>query len=157
MRISDWSSDVFFRSELASWADVEISQSLQDGSLPFPGVAGKHPDFGLHVTAFAHGDAVQAQLVARYRLENTTDRPRAYTLALAIRPLQVNPPTQFLSTVGGVSRIDSISVGPITAEVNGEPRLFAREAPDPRFASTFDHGMATRLLARSDERREGTQ
>src|SRR3546814_4057697 len=110
MRISDWSSDVFFRSELASWADVEISQSLQDGYLPIPGVAWKHPDFGLHVTAFAHGDAEQAQLVARYRLENTTDRPRAYTLALAIRPLQVNPPTQFLSTVGGVSRIDSISV-----------------------------------------------
>src|SRR3546814_3344980 len=85
MRISDWSSDVFFRSELASWADVEISQSLQDGYLPIPGVAWKHPDFGLHVTAFAHGDAEQAQLVARYRLENTTDRPRAYTLALAIR------------------------------------------------------------------------
>src|SRR3546814_1178186 len=92
MRISDWSSDVCssdlggFRiepfvvhgDELASWADVEISQSLQDGYLPIPGVAWKHPDFGLHVTAFAHGDAEQAQLVARYRLENTTDRPRAY-------------------------------------------------------------------------------
>src|SRR3546814_2720568 len=120
MRISDWSSDV-------------CSSDL--------------PDFGLHVTAFAHGDAEQAQLVARYRLENTTDRPRAYTLALAIRPLQVNPPTQSLSTVVCVSRFDSISVGPITTEVNGEPRLFAREAPDARFASTFDHGMATSLLA----------
>src|SRR3546814_2844527 len=81
--------------ELASWADVEISQSLQDGYLPIPDVAWKHPAFGLHVTAFAHGDAEQAQLVARYRLENTTDRPRAYTLALAIRPLPVNPPTPF--------------------------------------------------------------
>src|SRR3546814_16762744 len=117
MRISDWSSDV-------------CSSDL--------------PDFGLHVTAFAHGDAEQAQLVARYRLENTTDRPRAYTLALDIRPLQVNPPTQFLSTVGGVSRIDSISVGPLTTELNGETRLFARAAPAARFASTFDHGMAPR-------------
>src|SRR3546814_17662350 len=164
MRISDWSSDVFFRSELASWADVEISQSLQDGYLPIPGVAWKHPDFGLHVTAFAHGDAEQAQLVARYRLENTTDRPRAYTLALAIRPLQVNPPTQFLSTVGGVSRIDSISVGPITTEVNGETRLFAREAPDARFDSQSANGMATSLLAaaalpgtRTEERRGGKE
>src|SRR3546814_15232925 len=43
--------------------------------------------------------------------------------------------------------IDSISVGPITTEVNGEPRLLARQAPDARFASTFDHGMATSLLA----------
>src|SRR3546814_8234168 len=128
----------------ASWADWEISQALQCGYLPVPDVAWNHRAFGLHVTAFAHGDAEQAQLVARYRLENTTDRPRAYTLALAIRPLQVNTPTQFLSTVGGVSRIDSISVGPITTEVNGEPRLFARQAPDERFASTFAHGMATR-------------
>src|SRR5690606_36303470 len=133
--------------DLVTWADVEVSQSLQDDYLPIPGVAWKHPDFGLQVTAFAHGDAGQAQLVARYRLENTSDRPQAYTLALAIRPLQVNPPTQFLSTVGGVSRIDSTSVGPITTEVNGEPRLFARQAPDARFASTFDHGMATSLLA----------
>ncbi|GAB3318485.1 discoidin domain-containing protein [Luteimonas notoginsengisoli] len=132
---------------LASWADVEISQTLQDGYLPIPGVAWKHPDFGLQVTAFAHGSAEQAQLVARYRVENTSDTARTYTLALAIRPLQVNPPTQFLSTVGGVSRIDSMSLGSIVTEVNGEPRLFARQAPDSRFASTFDHGMATSLLA----------
>src|SRR5690606_14978209 len=101
---------VLLGDELVGWADVEATQSLQDGYLPIPGVAWKHPGFGLRVTAFAHGDAGQAQLVARYRLENTTDRARAYTLALAIRPLQVNPPTQFLSTVGGVSRIDRISV-----------------------------------------------
>src|SRR5690606_1956567 len=75
------------------------------------------------------------------------DRPRTYTFALAIRPLQVNPPTQFLSTVGGVSRIDSISLGPIVTEVNGAPRLFTRQTPDTRFASAFDHGMATSLLA----------
>src|SRR5690606_21200882 len=67
---------------LVTWADVETSQSLQDGYLPIPEVAWKHPAFGLQVTAFAHGDAGQAQLVARYRLENTGDRPRAYTLAL---------------------------------------------------------------------------
>ena len=132
---------------LVTWADVETSQSLQDGYLPIPEVAWKHPAFGLQVTAFAHGDAGQAQLVARYRLENTGDRPRAYTLALAIRPLQVNPPTQFLSTVGGVSRIDDISVGQVVTEVNGRLRLFARQVPDARFASTFDRGMATSLLA----------
>src|SRR5690606_25672559 len=67
-----------------------------------------------------------------------------------IRPLQVNPPTQFLSTVGGVSRIDDISLGSIVTEVNGEPRLFARQAPDARFASAFDHGMAASLLGSSE-------
>jgi hypothetical protein len=133
--------------EFVGWAGVDASQSLRDGYLPIPTVAWKHPAFGLQVTAFAHGNAQQAQLVARYRLENTSDRRQAYTLALAIRPLQVNPPSQFLSTVGGVSRIDSISVGPLVTEVNGRPRVFARQRPDARFASTFDGGMAASLLA----------
>src|SRR5690606_15326996 len=87
-----------------------------------------------------------AQLVARYALRNTTDEPRTYTLALAIRPLQVNPPTQFLSTVGGVSRIDDISIDSFVAEVNGRPRVFARQPPDAAFASSFDAGMAAPLL-----------
>jgi hypothetical protein len=133
--------------ELVGWADVQATQSLQDGDLPIPGVAWKHPAFGLGITAFAHGDAALAQLVARYRLENTSAQARDYTLALAIRPLQVNPPSQFLNTVGGVSRIDSLSVGRIVTEVNGEPRVFARQPPDATFASTFDGGMAAGLLA----------
>ncbi|MDN5782038.1 MAG: discoidin domain-containing protein, partial [Luteimonas sp.] len=133
--------------ELVSWAGVEATQSLQDGYLPIPGVDWKHPAFGLRVTAFAHGNEQQAQLVARYRLENTTDQPRAYTLALAIRPLQVNPPSQFLNTIGGFSRIERLSLGRSVTEVNGEPRLFAWQPPDARFASTFDAGMATSLLA----------
>ncbi|WP_417473377.1 discoidin domain-containing protein [Luteimonas mephitis] len=137
---------VLLGDRLVGWADVEASQSLQDGYLPIPSVAWKHPGFALRVTAFAHGNAGRAQLVARYRLENTTDRPQAYTLALAVRPLQVNPPSQFLSTVGGVSRIDSLSIGPRVIEVNGRPRLFARQPPDARFASSFDGGMAASLL-----------
>ena len=131
---------------LVGWADVEARQSLEDGYLPIPSVDWKHPDFDLRVTAFAHGDASLAQLVARYALRNTTDAPKTYTLALAIRPLQVNPPTQFLSTVGGVSRIDEISVGRVVTAVNGRPRVFARQPPDAFFASSFDAGMATRLL-----------
>jgi len=133
--------------ELVGWPGVKTSQSLQDGYLPIPAVDWSHPAFGLRVTAFAHGDAQLAQLVARYRLENTTDQPRTYTLALAIRPLQVNPPSQFLNTIGGVSRIDRLALGRIVTEVNGEPRLFARQLPDARFASTFDAGMAASLLA----------
>ncbi len=132
---------------LVDWAGVRTTQSLADGDLPVPSVAWAHPAFGLTITAFAHGSAELAQLVARYRLENTTAQARDYTLALAIRPLQVNPPSQFLNTVGGVSRIDSLSVGRIATEVNGRPRVFARQPPDARFASAFDGGMAASLLA----------
>jgi hypothetical protein len=141
--------------KLVAWADVQATQSLQDGYLPIPRVHWTHPAFGLDVTTFAHGGQGLSQLVARYRLENTTGQARDYTLALAVRPLQVNPPSQFLNTVGGVSRIERIKVDRFVVDVDGKPRVFARQAPDAAFASSFDAGMAVERLA-SGERPETT-
>lgn len=134
---------------LVGWADVRAKQSLQDGYLPIPGVDWKHDAFALRVTAFAgrspRGDG--SQLHARYRLTNTTKAPQDLVLALALRPLQVNPPSQFLNTVGGVSRIDTLSFDRDVASVNGKPRVHASEVPDVAFATTFDAGMAVSHLA----------
>ncbi|WP_425602528.1 discoidin domain-containing protein [Luteimonas galliterrae] len=128
--------------EVATWADVGLSQSLQDGYLPIPSVEWKHDLFGLRVTAFAQGERMRSQLVARYRLTNASDAARDYVLALAVQPFQVNPPTQFLSTVGGVSAIGRLSVDGGTASIADKARVFADHAPDASFASTFDAGMA---------------
>ncbi|NZA28441.1 discoidin domain-containing protein [Luteimonas sp. SJ-92] len=132
---------------LVAWADVEATRSLQDDYLPIPSVHWEHPDLRLEVTAFAHGDRDDARLVARYRLENTGARAREFILALAIRPFQVNPPSQFLNTIGGVSRIDSIAVGGRTVAVNGRERVHLSQAPDAAFATAFDAGMAVDHLA----------
>ncbi len=86
-----------------TWADVRITQSLLDGYLPIPSVRWDHADYRLDITAFAQGEQARSQLVGRYRLTNTTQATKDYVLRLKVRPLQVNPPTQFLSTVGGVS------------------------------------------------------
>lgn len=156
--------------ELATWADVQATQSLQDGYLPIPtvtwarvGAATAAKDTGkthrghgrshnaepmLSITAFARGEAASSQLVARYRLTNPGSIARDYTLALAVRPLQVNPPSQFLNTVGGVSRIDELAVGRTVVEVNGQPRVFARQPPDAGFATAFDSGMAVSWLGK---------
>src|SRR5690606_28757782 len=74
---------------LVTWADVAVAQSLQDGYLPVPGVDWGHDAFVLRVPAFAHGDREAARLVSRYVLRNSGDEAREYTLALAVRPLQV--------------------------------------------------------------------
>ena len=37
-------------------------------------------------------------------------QPRRVTLALAWRPFQANPPTQFLAHPGGVSEIDALLI-----------------------------------------------
>ncbi len=131
---------------LHAWPDVEVAQSLEAGYLPIPTVSWTHRDFGLGITAFAHGTPERSQLVARYRLRNTGRRARDYALALAVRPLQVNPPSQFLNTIGGVSPIRELAVDGGTVHVGGTARVFAKQIPDAAFATAFDAGPAVAHL-----------
>lgn len=144
-----FSIEPFVRVEgrLIGWADVQATQSLQDGYLPIPSVDWAHDTVALRVTAFARGARADSQLVARYRVGNPGDKERDYTLALAVRPFQVNPPSQFLNTIGGVSRIESLAFDGGTVSVAGEPRVFAKQVPDAAFATAFDAGMAVSHLA----------
>ncbi|MUV14637.1 coagulation factor 5/8 type domain-containing protein [Noviluteimonas gilva] len=112
----------------ATWADVQATQSLQDDYLPIPSVHWQHPDFKLHITAFGEGKPGDARLVARYRLTNTSREPADFTLQLRARPLQVNPPSQFLNTTGGVSPIGSIEVAANDMRVDDRIVRFSRAA-----------------------------
>ncbi len=133
--------------ELVTWADVQASQSLQDGYLPIPSVQWRHGRFALEVTTFAHGTPKQSQLVARYRLTNTTAHLREYVFALAARPFQVNPPSQFLNTVGGVSSIRSIAATEDGFRVDARV-VAAGQAASAALATTFDQGeIGERLRA----------
>ena len=131
---------------LLTWNDVEATQSLQDGYLPIPSVHWTHDDAMLDVTAFAHGTPRDSQLVVRYRLTNPGGKAREYTLALAVQPFQVNPPSQFLNTTGGFSRIESLAIEGGTVSVAGTPRVFAKQLPTAAFATPFDAGMAVSFL-----------
>jgi hypothetical protein len=133
--------------KLVTWADVQATQSLADGYLPIPSVHWTHAEAALDITAFAQGSPASSQLVARYRLRNTTAKARDYTLALALRPLQVNPPSQFLNTAGGVSPIREVEISGNVATVNGKQRVFALQPPDIGFATSFDAGMVEEQLA----------
>ncbi|MGY1519975.1 discoidin domain-containing protein [Luteimonas sp. A482] len=132
---------------LATWNDVRTRQSLQDGYLPIPSVHWAREDLQLDITAFAHGEPADSRLVARYRLTNPGGTARDYTLALAVQPFQVNPPSQFLNTRGGVSPIRALSVDGGTVSVEGRPRVFAKQLPGAAFVSGFDAGMAVTHLA----------
>src|SRR5690606_38237607 len=122
--------------------------------LPMPEVewtaAGGADASALQVSAFAHGSAGDSRVVARYRLRNPHPRPREYVLALAVRPLQVNPPAQFLNTIGGVSPIRSLAIDGGTVTVDGRPRIFATQSPDQAFATPFDAGLDVQRLASGD-------
>ncbi len=131
---------------LATWNDVRTRQSLQERYLPIPTVHWTRDDLQLDITAFAHGEPASSRLVARYRLSNPGGMPRDYTLALAVRPFQVNPPSQFLNTRGGVSPIRALSIDGGTVSVEGRPRVFAKQLPAAAFATVFDAGMAVSHL-----------
>ena len=133
--------------KLVSWADVSPIQSLQDSYLPIASVDWQHDKASLSVTGFVQGTPEKSQLVARYSLKNPDKVAHEYTLALAIRPWQVNPPTQFLNTIGGFSRIDSLDMEEGLVKVNGEPRLYPVQAPDARFATAFDGKLEVMHLA----------
>jgi hypothetical protein len=131
------------------WADVQVSQSLQDNYLPIPTVTWKHAGFALTTTAFAAGRPGDSRVVARHRLTNTGTTSRDYVLALAMQPWQVNPPSQFLNTTGGFSPINAISVRDGVASVNGRDSVrFMR--PDAALASRFDAGLIRERLASMD-------
>jgi hypothetical protein len=127
-------------SRLVTWADVKATQSLADGYLPVPSVAWQHPEWSMRVTALARGTRDAAELVARYTVTNTTDKPQSLQLVLAARPFQVNPPTQFLNITGGVSSIRSLDWDGTKLSVNGHAKVVPLAAPDRFSASTFDSG-----------------
>ena len=140
---------------LTTWADVSVSQSLQDGDLPIPTVTWAFDDWTLAITAFAEGTPEQAQLYGQYVLTNTSNTPRTLTLALMVRPFQVNGPSQFLAIPGGVGPIEQIDWNGSTLVLNDAIRISSLAAPDGVAISPFDSGADPQsLLAAADRRRD---
>ena len=134
--------------ERITWAQVRLSQSLRDGYLPQPGVHWQHPAFTLDIDAAADGLKTAPELLARYRLRNTGRAPETFVLTLAVRPWQVNPPQQFLSTPGGVVDVASLRWQGDRLMVNGQPVIpLARAGLQRVTALPFDAGLSLAALA----------
>ena len=129
---------------VVSWADVRIEQRLRDGYLPVPGVRWMHPRFRLDIEAAAQDTREESRALVRYELRGT-DGPQP-TLVLAARPLQVNPPQQFLAVPGGTSAIRTLAWDGTALRVNGRDALRPTRAPDAAVASPGDGGPAIERL-----------
>jgi hypothetical protein len=132
-----------------TWADVAPTQSLRDGYLPLPAVHWRHDAFTLDIEAGADGARDAPQALARYTLVNRSDRPRRFTLLLALRPWQVNPPQQFLTTPGGASPVRELSWGDGVLAVNGRGTLRPTDTPRAVSAAAFDAGLPLEALRRA--------
>lgn len=110
---------LYMDGKLLTWNDVKTSVAANPEGLPLPQVVWSTGDIDLIINAFAAGPADSSVLYARYRIANNSRKYKKPTLYLAIRPLQVNPPWQFLNLAGGVARIDSISLQGSTVKLSG--------------------------------------
>jgi hypothetical protein len=114
-----------------SWATArEITPSLADDYLPIPSVTWRAAAWEMTVTALAIGAPARSQLAARYTLRNRTAAPLTVRLVLAVRPFQVNPPTQFLNITGGVRRIARIAWDGSALAIDGTTALRTLAPPD---------------------------
>lgn len=93
----------------------------------------------LTVTAFAAGSAGASSLLARYRVGNRGAAPVRTTLFLAMRPFQVNPPWQFLGTMGGAAPLGAVTYGRRMVTADSQ-RVIAVTPPGGFGATTLDRG-----------------
>ena len=129
-----------FGGQLLSWADARLETSLEDGYLPIPTVRWALPGLSLAITALAAGTSEAAEVFVRFRVENLGTEQREGDLFLAIRPFQVNPPSQTLNVRGGTTRLVALSVSPDGAIVDGRIPLRVSPAADRFGATSFAGG-----------------
>ncbi|MEF7614115.1 discoidin domain-containing protein [Aquincola sp. MAHUQ-54] len=127
-------------------SNVEIHHHLPQGHLPMPALQWRHPALRLDIETAADGTARQPTLLARYRLHNPGPAERTVQLWLALRPWQVNPPQQFLTTPGGESRVASLAWRAGRLWVNGAAGPAPTQAPQAVQAAPFDQGLSLQAL-----------
>ena len=129
-----------------TWAGVALGHSLREGYLPLPSVHWKHPAFTLDIEAAADGRRDAPELLARYVLRNTGTAARSFTLMLSVRPWQVNPPQQFLSTPGGASPLRALRWSDGMLAVNDKTALRPGTTPWRITALPWDGGLSLAAL-----------
>ena len=139
---------LFVEGKLLTWADAAVSQSLSPDPLPVPRVTWRADSLVLEVTAIAIGDTARPAVRVRYRLRWEGATSRRVILQLAIRPFQVNPPTQFLNHPGGGAPIRSLRYAGGMVMGEGDRGIVARTPPAGFGAVTGDQGDITDDLAR---------
>lgn len=126
--------------ELVTWADVATTASLKDGVLPLPRVVWDRGPWRLDISVAPIGEPGASALRAAYAVTNTGAAADSVTLLLAVRPFQVNPPSQFLNLRGGTARISHLARDGRAVVVDGRPRVILGREPSAFGGATFAGG-----------------
>lgn len=152
VRRGGWSIEpmIFDGRHVIDWASANVTQSLQEGYLPIPTVHWRSGSLSLDTTAIATGTGDDGDLLLQYTLSNAAAQPRNVTLALMARPFQVNPPSQFLNSPGGISPIHELAWDGRRLQVNGELSMLPLQPGATLVASGDDAGNLPERLLRGE-------
>ncbi len=118
---------LFNAGKLITWADVEITQQLENDCIPLPSVKWNKKDISLNIKLFAHGKPQESVLYAWYRIKNKSAEKLKGKLFLTIRPFQINPPWQ---PGGGLTKIKNLKFTDKSVIVNDNPVIYFFTKPD---------------------------
>ncbi|HSO78485.1 MAG TPA: discoidin domain-containing protein, partial [Bacteroidales bacterium] len=131
---------------LYNWSNVKPVQSMGfphggSGFVFLPSVTWLCNDMKFVTGVSSGGTAnIDSRLNIGYSLANLSDQPRDIELYLLIRPFQVNPYYQFLNSVGGAGKINSISEEAGDLIVVDEKVILSTRQYDSFGAAVFDEG-----------------
>lgn len=137
---------LFLNNRLVTWNDAQVKQSLEKDYLPIPSVEWSYGGWRLTVRAFSAGTAGKSDLMVTYRVAHIGDVASTKgKLFVALRPFQVNPPSQWLNIVGGFAAINSIKNQNGVIEVNTK-KVIPMSNATAFGATSFEQGDITEFL-----------
>lgn len=136
--------------KLLTWAQPEITQTLERGYLPIPSAVWRWGEVVLTITAFANGAPGHAVLYGRYRVHNLSPRRRSVHLFIAVRPFQVSPPWQGFEDLGGASPVRELEYRAGVLWINRSKAVIPLRPAAACGAAAFDQGAITDYLVGGD-------
>lgn len=121
---------------LVTWADADVTQTLEDDCLPIPSSVWRTGDVVLRTTGFAARVDGRPVLFVRYQVQST----QPVRLFVTCRPFQVTPPWQAFGNLGGLSPIHEIDASTRGLRIDGTRHVLALTPADAAGAATFDQG-----------------
>lgn len=136
--------------KLITYADVKLEQSLEENELPMPSVHWIADTWNLDIAPVTAGGAGQSYTAVRYRFSNRGPEPFSGRLALAVRPVTLNPLWQY----GGMSAINEaeclLQDSPVQLRVGGVARALFLTRPAAMGAAALADGEIVDYLAKGE-------
>ena len=137
---------LYLNNKFINWNEVNLTQGLEKDYLPIPSVEWDADNIKLEIKAFADGEAGNSYLNIGYTVINTSSKNQNGSFYLAVRPFQVNPPPQFLNTMGGAAKIGTINYLNDKVFINENKVLVPLQKAAGFGASEFDRGDITDFI-----------